>query len=102
MREYDLYLPLCDNAGVEIDQEKIEGYKRRLRDRFGGLTFFPQPNEGIWKVGGVTFREAIVVLRVLADEVPQPRDFFVRFKEELKRDLDQEDILIVERDVRRI
>ena len=67
-REYDLYLPLRFNDGSPIEPEKIARLKKRLHDRFGGLTFFPQQNEGIWKVGTVTFREEIVILRTLAEQ----------------------------------
>jgi hypothetical protein len=40
----------------------------QLPDQFGGLTFFPQPNEGFWTVAGVTYRDAIVIYRVLTSD----------------------------------
>jgi hypothetical protein len=98
-REYDLYLPLRFNDGSPIEPEKIARLKKRLHDRFGGLTFFPQQNEGIWKVGTVTFREEIVILRTLAEETRPAREFFLQLKEELKTELRQEEVLIVERKI---
>ena len=47
MREYELYVPLHDNEGHPIDPEKLTRLKRRLVDEFGGLTHFPQTNEGL-------------------------------------------------------
>ncbi len=46
MREYELYVPLHYNDGRPIEPEKLVGLKRRLVDEFGGLTHFPQENEG--------------------------------------------------------
>jgi len=98
-REYDLYLPLSYNDGRRVEEAKLAALKKRLHERFGGLTFFPQQNEGSWQIGAVTFRESIVILRILAEETRPARAFFEQLKEELKRDLEQEDILIVERKV---
>jgi hypothetical protein len=97
--EYDLFLPLQYNDGRPVEPEKIAGLKSRLHDRFGGLTFFPQRNEGIWKIGNVTFREEIVIVRILAEETRPAREFLRALKEELKADLRQEEVLIVERKV---
>ncbi len=97
--EYDVFLPLTYNDGSPIEPEKIAALKQRLHDRFGGLTFFPQRNEGSWSIDKVTFRDEIVVCRILTEEVRRSREFFRRLKEELKADLRQEEVLIVERKV---
>src|SRR5262245_33689980 len=88
-REYDVYFPLRYNDGRPVEGEKLAALKERLKDRFGGSTFFPQQNEGVWKIGTVTFREEIVILRILAEETRPAREFFLDLKEELTRDLDQ-------------
>jgi hypothetical protein len=44
-----------------------------LLERFEGLTFFPQPNEGFWRMGDVTYRDEIVIYRVLA----KPGEFVI-------------------------
>ncbi|MBI4613500.1 MAG: hypothetical protein HY720_07820 [Planctomycetes bacterium] len=97
MREYDLYVPLTYNDGTPIEPEKLGRLKDRLLDAFGGLTFFPQRSEGHWKVGDVAFRDEIVILRVLTADQARARRFFRSLKEELKRELRQEEILIVEK-----
>jgi hypothetical protein len=97
LREYDLYLPLHYNDGRRIESAKLDRFKRRLIDHFGGLTHFPQENEGIWRFGGFTFRDRVVILRVLSGQPAEARQFFSEFKVELQRDLEQTDVLIVER-----
>ena len=99
MKEYDLYLPLHYNDGRPIEPDKLNRYKRRLVDAFGGLTHFPQENEGLWRFGGRLFRDKIVILRVLSDDPSRARQFFENWRSELQKDLGQADILIVERDV---
>jgi hypothetical protein len=97
--EYDVYLPLHYNDGTPIEAEKISDLKHRLSERFGGLTFFPQRNEGSWKMGKATFRDEIVICRILTEEVRRSREFFLQLKKELKLDLQQQEVLIVERKV---
>jgi hypothetical protein len=98
VKEYELYVPLFYNSGSPIEMKKIEAIGERLLDQFGGVTFFPQRNEGMWKMGSVVFRDEIVIFRVLTGKVRLARQFFRQLKEALKRDLQQEEILIVEKD----
>ncbi len=53
-------------------------------------------------MAGVTYRDEIVVYRVIAADTSQARRFFSDLKERLKKELDQHDILIVERDIETI
>jgi hypothetical protein len=57
------------------------------------------PNEGFWTVAGITYRDAIVPYRMLTSDAQEARQFLSALKERLKEELQQEDILIVERDV---
>jgi hypothetical protein len=99
VKEYDLFVPLRYNDGSPIEARKLQRLQARLLDFFDGLTFFPQPNEGFWKLGGVTYRDEIVVYRVLTDKVRSARRFLAELKTSLKREFQQEEILIIERDV---
>ena len=98
MKEYELYVPLLFNDGTPVGDKVIDRIGERLLKQFGGLTFFPQPNEGRWRMGHVTFRDKVVIFRVLTAEVRMARRYFRQLKEELKRELRQEEILIVEKD----
>ena len=100
MKEYDLFIPLFYNDGSPVEERKIEAIGERLLEQFTGLTFFPQPNEGPWKMGEVTFRDQVVVFRVVSDNARRARRYFVAFKERLKKELRQEEIFIVEREVK--
>ncbi len=98
MKEYDLYVPLAYNDGRPIEGRKLVRLRERLLAEFGGLTFFPQPNQGFWTFGDVTYHDNIVIYRVITAKPKVARRFFALLKEDLKRDLRQEEILIVEKD----
>ena len=98
MREFEIYVPLLDNGGNVIDPGKLKVLKDRLRERFGGFTYFPQEGEGEWKTGGQTFRDRIVILRVLTAE-PEARPWFRDLKIELTHEYSQADFLITSRQV---
>jgi hypothetical protein len=99
VKEYDLFIPLYYNDGRQVEPQKFQALQQQLLDQFGGLTFFPQPNEGLWMVAGITYRDAIVLYRVITTEAREARRFLSILKEPLKEALQQEEILIVERDV---
>ncbi len=99
MKEYDLFIPLYHNDGSEIEPAKLLRLEDQLLGEFNGLTVFPQPNRGYWRMGGVTYRDEIIIYRVVTPNRRAARRFLRQLKEELKRDLKQEEILIIERDV---
>ena len=102
MHEYELYIPLCDNAGQIISPARIESVKARLRERFGGFTHFPQESEGEWKTGGQMFRDRIVILRVLTEQDADTPKWFRNLKAELIKEFEQTDLLITVRTVEKI
>ena len=99
MKEYDLFIPLNYNDGRQVEPERFQALQAQLLTQFGGLTFFPQPNEGFWTLADITYRDEIVIYRALTSEQQEARRFLSDLKERLKRDFQQEDILIIERDV---
>lgn len=99
MKEYEIYLPLTLNNGDSVPVEIVNSTKSKLIDFFGGLTDMRHRNEGIWKIGAVTYRDEILILRVLAAK-SESEVFLKNLKEELKAKLAQNEILIVEKDVR--
>ena len=50
-------------------------------------------------MAGITYHDAIVIYRVLTSDEQEARRFLSNLKEWLKEELQQVDILIVERDV---
>jgi hypothetical protein len=99
VKEYDLFVPLYYNDGRQIELQKLQDLQQQLLDQFGGLTFFPQPAEGFWTMAGITYRDEIVIYRVITSDAQEARRFLSAVKERLKETLQQEEILIVERDV---
>jgi hypothetical protein len=99
VKEYDIYLPLRYNDGAPVEARKFRALQQRLLEEFGGVTYFPQPNEGLWQMGDVVYKDEIVVYRVLAKKRRPARRFLSRLKEELKSSFKQQEVLIVERDV---
>ncbi len=99
MKEYDIFVPLYFNDGSPIEAEKFQQLQEVLLDQFGGLTFFPQPNKGVWRMAGMTYRDEIVIYRVIGSAADEARPFLTNLKVQLKADFEQEEILIVERDV---
>ena len=99
MKEYDIFVPLRYNDGSPIEAHKFQQLQQDLLGKFGGLTYFPQANEGFWKLGDVTYRDEIVIYRVLGANSRVARRFLLKLKERLKSEFAQEEILIVERDV---
>jgi hypothetical protein len=77
-----------------VESKWIDHVANRLLDAFGGYTYFPQPNKGAWRVGHVTFHDEIVIFRVLTGKHRQPKRFFKGLKTELKRIVQQEEMLV--------
>jgi len=46
VKEYDIYVPLTYNDGSPVEPRKLTRLRERLLEQFGGVTFFPQSNEG--------------------------------------------------------
>jgi hypothetical protein len=65
VKEYDIFIPLRYNDGAPIEGRKFQELQRVLFNEFGGLTYFPQANQGLWKLGDMTYRDEIAVYRVI-------------------------------------
>jgi hypothetical protein len=96
MREYKIYLPLKYNDGKPIESNKITAICDQLADKFGGVTVssLSAPYKGKWKYGGVEFIDEIITIDIVTSDDRSAKKFFKDFKEQLKRDLRQIDILI--------
>jgi hypothetical protein len=97
MREYEVYLPMKQSDGCEVDPGEIRKIKDRLAHEFGGYTEVTQRCEGVWKIGGVIFRDEITIVRVLDDG--RNEIDMATFRSALEKQLKQERVLIVAREV---
>jgi hypothetical protein len=99
VKEYDIFVPLFYNNGSPIEPIKFQELQGLLLERFEGLTYFPQANQGFWKFGDMTYRDEIVIYRVISQDSTASREYLGKLKEQLKKDFQQLDILIIEREV---
>ena len=99
MKEYDIFVPLYYNDGTPIQPAKFQYLQALLLERFEGLTYFPQPNHGFWKFGNMTYRDEIVIYRVISQNPANSRAFLTTLKEHLKTAFQQEELLIIEREI---
>lgn len=97
MQEFEIYLPTKTNDGTPVDGGAIQRIKDELMNAFGGYTHLSHRSEGVWRMGGVTFRDEVTIVRVLDDG---SRKFDMRaFKKSIEAALKQEAVLIIARDV---
>ena len=97
--EYELYYPLTSESGERSSVATFDATKKRLTEFFGGLTDFRHRSEGSWKFGGVTYRDEIILLRMLTSDRDAAREFLTKLQAELEGSLSEEKILIIEREV---
>ena len=99
MKEYDIFVPLYYNDGKPVEPAKFQQLQTRLLEMFEGFTFFPQPNQGYWKFGNMTYHDEIVIYSVISQNSRRAREYLAGLKQHLKREFQQEEILIIEREV---
>jgi hypothetical protein len=64
-----------------------------------GLPSSHNLNEGFWTLAGMTYRDEIVIYRVITSDEQGARQFLSDLTERLKVEFQQEEILIIERNV---
>jgi hypothetical protein len=99
MREYDLFIPLVTEQGKRVSAKWLRALKKEMCNHFGGVTYFPQRNEGLWRLGKITFRDKIVILRALSDHPHTDASFWKGVKRKIRVDLKQREVLIIKRTV---
>ena len=65
----------CGRTTAPVEARSFRDVQQRLLDQFGGVTYFPQPNEELWRMGNVTYRDEIVIYRVVSDKKNRRRRF---------------------------
>ena len=93
MHLVQILLPLADNAGRRFEGATYGRVRSELAERFGGITSFTRaPAEGVWKEGGHTAHDDIVVFEVMAREIDRP--WWEEYRAELERRFRQETLVI--------
>jgi hypothetical protein len=93
MHLVQILLPLNDNAGRHFDRAAYGRVRAELSERFGGITSFARaPADGMWKEGGHTIRDDIVVFEVMTRDLDSV--WWERYRADLEDRFDQETIVI--------
>ena len=97
--EYDVYVPTVSEEGAAYPPDLLSSYKTLLVERFGGVTDFRHRSEGLWRVGAATFRDEIVLYRVLSGDRAQARETLQALQARMQSELKQREVLVIERQV---
>jgi hypothetical protein len=93
MHLVQILLPLADNDGRRFGNAAYARVRSELAERFGGITSFTRaPAEGMWREGGHTNRDDIVVFEVMTRDLDRP--WWERYRAELEDRFQQEAIVI--------
>ncbi len=93
MHLIQILLPLRDNEGQAFDSAAYGRVRSELAERFGGITTFTRaPAEGVWKEGGRTSRDDLVVFEIMAPSLD--RAWWEGYRGELERRFRQEAIVV--------
>jgi hypothetical protein len=90
----EFFLPTFDNDAKPFAKSQFDRVRRELTERFGGVTAFTRsPATGLWadETGDVRSDE-LVSFEVMAETLD--RDWWHRYRKQLERCFDQEEILM--------
>ena len=89
---FEILLPLEFNDGRPVPRESLAEAAVEIQRRFGGVSWEPQAIEGIWRQGGIEYRDRLNRLFVDAEDTEENRQFFIGLKARLKSRFQQLDI----------
>ncbi|MCO5066476.1 MAG: hypothetical protein M9924_18995 [Rhizobiaceae bacterium] len=93
MNLIQILLPRADNAGQPFARDDFDRVKEELVADFEGVTAFLQaPAEGLWREGGQTDNDDIVIFEVMAEEIDLQD--WRRRRTELERRFRQDKVII--------
>jgi hypothetical protein len=88
-----ILLPLADNTGRRFTSDEYARVRVEMNERFGGITSFTRaPAKGMWKEGGHTEHDDLVVFEVMTRELD--RSWWELYRAELERRFLQEAIVM--------
>jgi hypothetical protein len=89
----EILLPLTDNDGKPFDDGKFAEVRKTLAKQFGGITAFARaPAHGVFRAGGKTVHDDIIVLEIMAETLD--RDRWAHYRRQLENEFAQDEILI--------
>ena len=93
MNLVQILLPAYDNAGKPIPPRLFTEVREYLTDRFGGMTACTRaPARGLWRQGGKTIRDDIVVFEVMTKYLD--RKWWNNYRSKLEKRFKQKTIVV--------
>ena len=93
MHLVQILLPLFDPDGQRFGREAYDEVARQLTERFGGLTAYTRaPAAGLWKEGGETQRDDIIVYEVMVPALDA--DWWAGYRRQLEQRFRQEELVV--------
>lgn len=92
LRRYEILLPLRFNDGTEVPEPLLAEVVLELRQKFHAVSSETQIIPGLWESEGAIFRDELVRIFLDVPDTTENRQFFVRFKQQLKGRFQQLDI----------
>jgi hypothetical protein len=89
---FEILLPLAFNDGQPVPRDFIADAAAEIQSRFGGVSWESQAIEGIWRAGGIQYRDRLNRVFVDAEDTEENRQFFTSLKARLKSRFQQVDI----------
>jgi hypothetical protein len=91
-RRYEMLLPLRFNDRRPIPDELIVDTLLELEEQFGAVSCESQRTRGYWRHESELFRDELIRVYVDVPDLTEHREFFARFKEQLKARFQQIEI----------
>ena len=93
MHLVQILLPLFDPEGQRFGRDIFDEVARQLTERFGGLTAYTRaPAAGLWKEGGETQRDDIIVYEVMVESLDP--EWWRAYRKDLERRFRQEELVV--------
>ncbi len=89
---FEILLPLEFDEGRPVSREFLAEAAIEIQRRFGGVSWESQAIEGIWRQGGVEYRDRLNRIFVDSEDTEENRQFFIGLKARLKSRFQQLDI----------
>jgi hypothetical protein len=93
-RRYEILIPPRFNDGNAVPADLISTTLAELQQQFGAFSWETQNIQGQWSYNGQVYRDDLVRVFVDVPDTAENRQFFVGFKERLKKRFQQLDVWV--------
>lgn len=94
LRRFEVLLPKRFNTGEPVPMDLIVETLLELESRFGAVSTETQTIQGFWRHEGESFRDELIRAFVDVPDLPEHRQFFEHYKDQLKSRFRQVDIWV--------